>query len=57
VRNYWWPQMSCYIGIYIKTCNPRQNLQSLSKPAIYIKTCNLHQNLQSTSKPAICVTR
>jgi hypothetical protein len=23
-RNYWWPQMSCYIGIYIKTsdlCN------------------------------------
>jgi hypothetical protein len=19
--NYWWPQMSCYIGIYIKTCD------------------------------------
>jgi hypothetical protein len=18
-RNYWWPQMSCYIGIYVKT--------------------------------------
>jgi hypothetical protein len=21
-RNYWWPQMSRYIGIYVKTCNP-----------------------------------
>jgi hypothetical protein len=20
-RNYWWPQMSCYIGIYVKTCD------------------------------------
>jgi hypothetical protein len=20
-RNYWWPQMSRYIGIYVKTCN------------------------------------
>jgi hypothetical protein len=20
-HNYWWPQMSCYIGIYVKTCN------------------------------------
>jgi hypothetical protein len=20
-HNYWWPQMSCYIGIYIKTCD------------------------------------
>jgi hypothetical protein len=20
-RNYWWPQMSHYIGIYVKTCN------------------------------------
>jgi hypothetical protein len=19
--NYWWPQMSCYIGIYINTCD------------------------------------
>jgi transposase InsO family protein len=21
-RNYWWPQMSCYIGRYVKTCDP-----------------------------------
>jgi hypothetical protein len=20
-RNYWWPQMSCYIGIYVKHCD------------------------------------
>jgi Integrase zinc binding domain len=20
-RNYWWPQMSCYIGQYVKTCD------------------------------------
>jgi hypothetical protein len=20
-RNYWWPQMSCYISIYVKTCD------------------------------------
>jgi hypothetical protein len=20
-RNYWWPQMSRYIGIYVKTCD------------------------------------
>jgi hypothetical protein len=20
-RNYWWPQMSCYIGTYVKTCD------------------------------------
>ena len=20
-RNYWWPQMSCYIGLYVKTCD------------------------------------
>jgi hypothetical protein len=20
-HNYWWPQMSCYIGQYVKTCN------------------------------------
>jgi hypothetical protein len=20
-HNYWWPQMSRYIGIYVKTCN------------------------------------
>jgi hypothetical protein len=20
-HNYWWPQMSCYIGIYFKTCD------------------------------------
>jgi hypothetical protein len=19
--NYWWPQMSCYIGVYVKTCD------------------------------------
>jgi len=21
-RNYWWPQMSCYISQYVKTCDP-----------------------------------
>jgi hypothetical protein len=21
VHNYWWPQMSCYIGLYVKTCD------------------------------------
>jgi Integrase zinc binding domain len=21
-HNYWWPQMSCYVGLYIKTCDP-----------------------------------
>ena len=21
-RNYWWPQMSCYIGTYVCTCDP-----------------------------------
>jgi hypothetical protein len=20
-HNYWWLQMSCYIGVYVKTCN------------------------------------
>jgi hypothetical protein len=20
-RNYWWPQMSCYIGVYVNTCD------------------------------------
>jgi hypothetical protein len=20
-HNYWWPQMSCYIGLYVKTCD------------------------------------
>jgi hypothetical protein len=20
-HNYWWPQMSCYIGIYVKHCD------------------------------------